>query len=213
MKSYVFLGPPGAGKGTMAQWLCQDYGFRHISTGDILREEMKQETALGLEARADIEAGRLIPDEVVTRMVRGRMNHGSAGIVMDGFPRTLNQARLLDDAMSEDGLSIDAAVLFEVDDETILKRLTARRICEQCGALFNLRYHPPKEEGVCDRCGGRLYRRSDDEEETVLNRLKVYREETAPVVSHYEQAGVLLRTDGTVPAPQNYQELRRVLEL
>lgn len=213
MTNYVFLGPPGAGKGTMAQRLCDEYGLKHISTGDILREEIKRETDLGVEAKEDIEAGRLVPDEVVTQMVLRRMDHDSAGVVLDGFPRTVNQARLLQKAMLENGLSLDAAVLFDVDDDTILTRLTNRRICEECGLLFNMRYSPPKKDAVCDRCGGRLYQRTDDTEETVKNRLKVYREQTAPVVAYYDEQGILWRADGSVSPSSNYEELRRILEL
>ena len=216
MSSYVFLGAPGAGKGTMAELLCARVGQAHISTGDLLRAEMKSGTELGLKAKAYVEKGTLVPDEVVAAMVSTKLGQGdvrSKGFVLDGYPRTVRQAELLDAALKDLNLKLDAVILFEVGEELILRRLTSRWLCKACGAIFNLLYLPPKQAGVCDKCGGALYQRADDSLETAKKRLVVYEKETSPLIDLYERKGLLLRVTGAEEKNTNFAVLSRALGL
>ncbi|MDA8066859.1 MAG: adenylate kinase [Thermaerobacter sp.] len=192
----LFLGAPGAGKGTQAALLARRLGVPHLSTGDLFRQAVREGTPLGREAQAYMDRGELVPDAVVVGMVRERLQ-GETGFVLDGFPRTLPQARALEEELAVLAAPLDAAVLLEVPEELILRRLTARRLCRSCGAVYHLEFHPPRIPGRCDRCGGELYQRDDDREETVRRRLEVYRQETAPVAQFYRDRGLLRQVDGT----------------
>lgn len=195
----VLLGPPGAGKGTQANLLKELFGIAHISTGDILREEMKNGTPLGKEVKKFVESGALVPDEVVTKIIENRLttksSGNSKGFMLDGFPRTQTQAEDLDKILGSEKSSIDYAVYFESTLPVIIQRLTGRRVCRKCGALFHAVNKPPKKAGVCDLCGGELYQRSDDNEETIKNRMSVYEKNTQPILDHYKKQGKLIRVD------------------
>ncbi len=216
MNKLVFLGPPGAGKGTFAEMLAGEFGLRHISTGDILRAEMKAGTPLGEVARESVVAGRLVADDVVAAIVANQLQNPEAkqrGFILDGFPRTVKQAELLAGSLAAGGLLLEAAVLFEADRELLLRRLTARRLCRACGKLFNLLYGPPRQEGVCDACGGDLYQRADDSLATATERLAVYDRETAPLIGHYESRHLLRRVDSGHSKAAVFAALRQELEL
>jgi adenylate kinase len=191
----IFLGPPGAGKGTQAGMVSKKLGVPQISTGDILRDAVRRETELGAKAKTYMDAGGLVPDDIMLSLVDGRLGQSdcAAGCVLDGFPRTLPQARALDKALAAAGRGIDAVILIEVDDEEVVRRLTQRRVCPQCKALYNLDATPPRVENTCDGCGVALVVRSDDAGATIRTRLKVYRDETLPLVEYYAGRGVLKR--------------------
>ena len=212
-KNLVFLGPPGAGKGTLSDPLMKAENLAHISTGDILRAEFKNGTELGNSAKSYMDAGKLVPDEIVAGMVAKRLasDDCKAGFILDGFPRTVPQAELLDKAMKEIGMTLDAVVLFDAPVDLLIQRLTARLTCRACGASFNKLFSKPKQEGICDSCGGELYQRSDDSLETAQNRLKVYQEQTAPLVAYYEQKNMLSKIDSSLPKDQGYAALVAVL--
>lgn len=194
----VLLGPPGAGKGTQANLLKELFGVAHISTGDILREEMKNQTPLGKEVKKFVESGALVPDEVVTKIIEGRLLRGQdqpKGFMLDGFPRTKTQAEDLDSILSKNQSPLDYAVYFESTLPVIIQRLTGRRVCRKCGALFHAVNKPPKKPGVCDLCAGELYQRSDDNEETIKNRIAVYEKSTQPIIEYYQKQGKLIKVD------------------
>ncbi|MHC4663932.1 MAG: adenylate kinase [Planctomycetota bacterium] len=193
----VFLGPPGAGKGTQAMRYCAEKKIPHISTGDLFREAVRSETGVGKEARKYMDAGKLVPDEIVIQMVMERLDQPDAkkGFVLDGFPRTVAQAETLDGVLKELGTDIDGAVTFEVADQAVVERLSGRRSCKDCGALHHVKFSPPKKEGICDSCGAELFQRSDDYAETIMVRLKEYHSKTAPLEDYYEKTGRLLRAD------------------
>ena len=198
MKKYmVFLGPPGAGKGTQAKRVVEKYGFKHISTGDMFREAVKNGTPVGLQAKGYMDRGELVPDDVVIGIVRERMQKGDLqdGFILDGFPRTVAQAEALDSILTEVSMPLDMVLNLNVDDDILIKRLTSRRVCRQCGAIYNVLFQPPKEEGVCDKCGGELYQRDDDNEESVKNRLEVYHSQTQPLIDYYDRKGLLHTVD------------------
>ena len=212
-KNLIFLGAPGAGKGTIAHEAVTKYRIAHISTGDILRGEVAAGTPAGKQAEKLINAGQLVPDELVAGMVRRRIAEPDCknGFILDGFPRTIHQAGLLEDAMDELGASVDAVVYFEVDEETLLKRLTARLNCSGCAAVFNKLSRPPAREGVCDYCGAKLFQRADDTLETAKSRLKVYYDQTAPLVDYYRQNGLLFVLDAG-PIPEMMAKVAAELE-
>ncbi len=194
----ILLGPPGAGKGTQAKRLVEKYGIPQISTGDILRAALKAGTELGREAKKFMDAGQLVPDEVVIGIIRERVKADDCkgGFMLDGFPRTIKQAEALDDVLAKMGSRIDHVVSIEVADAELIKRLTGRRTCPACGAGFHVMFDRPKVEGVCDKCGGRLIQRDDDNEATVTNRLKVYKAQTEPLIAYYKGKGLLRSIDG-----------------
>ena len=189
----VFLGPPGAGKGTQAKLLAERYQIPHISTGDILREVSRNGSSIGQKVRAFMQEGKLVPDEIVTTLVAERMKAKDAqkGFILDGFPRNKTQAESLDMLLTKAGLLIDLVVYFDTQEKTIVSRLAGRRVCKNFGANFHVVNIPPRTEGLCDLCGGVLFQREDDQEETVRKRLRVYQEETADLVGYYQNANKL----------------------
>ena len=194
----VLLGPPGAGKGTQAVRLVEKYEIPHISTGDIFRKNIKEGTELGKKAQEYMNAGALVPDELVVDPVKDRLQQDDCknGFLLDGFPRTIFQAEKLDEFLSESNLKMDIVINLKVEKEALIKRLTGRRVCKDCGASYHIVNIPPKKEGVCDICGGELIQRKDDNIETVENRINVYEEQTAPLIGYYKEAGSLVDFDG-----------------
>ncbi len=194
----VLLGVPGAGKGTQAKLLAQALGLTHVSSGDLFRDNLSRGTDLGLLAKGYMDRGALVPDDVTVAMVVERLSRPDCekGAILDGFPRTLNQAATLDTVLEERGQHVAIVPLIQVRDEEVIRRLTARRTCRQCGAVYNLVSEPPRVEGVCDVCGGELYQRDDDNPETVHSRLYTYYKETAPLVGYYFAKGLLVEIDG-----------------
>lgn len=194
----VLLGPPGAGKGTQAVRLVEKYEIPHISTGDIFRKNIKEGTELGKKAQEYMNAGALVPDELVVDLVKDRLQQNDCknGFLLDGFPRTIFQAEKLDEFLSESNLKMDIVINLKVEKEALIKRLTGRRVCKDCGASYHIVNIPPKKEGVCDICGGELIQRKDDNIETVENRINVYEEQTAPLIGYYKEAGSLVDFDG-----------------
>ncbi|RJP68542.1 MAG: adenylate kinase [Candidatus Abyssobacteria bacterium SURF_17] len=194
----VMLGPPGAGKGTQAVKVAKRYLIPHISTGDIFRAAIKEGTELGRKAKQYLDSGELVPDSVVTDIVAERIkkNDCAPGFLLDGFPRTLPQAEVLDTILRDNGCPLTAVINLTVDREALVKRLTARRTCSDCGENYNIMSKPPKKEGVCDKCGGKLYQRDDDKRETIENRLSVYENQTAPLVAYYQRSQRLVNISG-----------------
>ncbi len=190
----IFLGAPGAGKGTYAAQLCQQMGIPTISTGDILRANVKQGTSLGQEAKTFMDKGALVPDELVTRMLSDRLNADDVkkGFILDGFPRTIAQAQSLDVLLKEKNLNLNAVVNIDVPRDVIIRRLTGRRMCPGCSANYNVNTNmKPKQEGICDKCGATLFTRTDDNEDTIKNRLEVYEQQTSPLIAYYEKTGIM----------------------
>ena len=196
----IMLGAPGAGKGTQAKLIAEKYGLPHVSTGDIFRANVKEGTQLGLEAKKYMDQGLLVPDELTVRILLDRVSRPdcSAGYVLDGFPRTIPQAQVLEKALAELGDQIDFAIDVDVPDENIVRRMGGRRACVTCGATYHMEHVPPRTEGICDTCGGELILREDDKPDTVKNRLKVYHEQTQPLIDFYQKKGVLRAVDGTM---------------
>lgn len=194
----VLLGPPGAGKGTQAKLLQEKFAACQVSTGDILRQAVAEQTALGKEASDYINRGALVPDSVIVNLVAERLREKDCepGFILDGFPRTIPQAESLDAILKKMGLNLNCVLSVQVPEEIIIERLAGRRTCKNCGALSHMVFNPQKRAGVCDRCGGELYQRDDDREETVANRLKVYESQTAPLISYYRERGLLSEIDG-----------------
>jgi len=190
----IILGAPGSGKGTTATVLREKYSLAHISTGDIFRANIKNGTPLGVEAKSYIDKGALVPDSVTIRMVEDRLSQDDTanGYILDGFPRTLAQAEALDEILAKNGSSIDAVLSIVVDDEVIKDRVSSRRVCEKCGASYNVRFKPTKVEGVCDECGGKVVQRADDTAETVANRLETYYKNTKPLIDFYQGRGLIV---------------------
>lgn len=194
----IMLGAPGSGKGTQAQRLSELFGVPQISTGDLFREAVKNQTPLGREAKSYMDQGKLVPDEVVVGMVEERLKESDArsGFILDGFPRTLAQADALDQLLNKDGTKIDKVIEIQVDDEEVIKRLSGRRTCSSCNAMYHIEFNPPKEQGICDRCGGKLYQRDDDREDVIRSRLKVYHSQTSPLVDYYQKKGIMVKVNG-----------------
>jgi len=195
----IFLGPPGAGKGTQAKLIVRDYGIKQLSTGDLLREHRRQNSELGQKAQSFMDAGELVPDSVILGMVAAEFQTPELeqGYILDGFPRTVPQADGLDILLIQQGQQLDHVLVLEVPDTELIRRLTARRSCPQCGHIYNLVFNPPQTAGICDHDGMELIHRSDDTETTVLNRLAVYEKQTKPLVEHYEPQGLVRHIDGT----------------
>ncbi|AKG91352.1 Adenylate kinase [Geoglobus ahangari] len=210
----ILLGPPGAGKGTQAKRIVEKYGIPQISTGDMFREAVAKGTELGKKAKEYMDRGELVPDEIVIGIVRERLSQPDCekGFILDGFPRTIKQAEALDEMLDDMGKKIDAVINIVVPDEEILKRIVYRRVCKECGAVYNLIYSPPKQDGICDKCGGELYQRDDDKEETVKERLRVYKEQTEPLINYYSQKEVIYNIDGTKDIEEVWKQIESVLE-
>ena len=208
----VLLGPPGAGKGTQGVVLSQNYNVAHISTGDILREAVKGGTALGKKALVYMNKGELVPDEVVTGIVAERLAQKDArkGFILDGFPRTLNQALDLDKELKKISSGIDMVLYFEIPESAAIERLTGRRVCRKCGANYHIKNIPPKKEGICDKCGAELFQRPDDTIETVRNRLKVYEDQTRPLIEYYTKKGILKKVSGALDVKDLFKELCQI---
>ena len=209
----IMLGAPGAGKGTQAKMIADKYGVPHVSTGDIFRANIKNGTELGMEAKKYMDQGLLVPDELTVKILLDRVSQPDCkiGYVLDGFPRTIPQAEVLDKALAELGESIDYAIDVDVPDENIVKRMSGRRACVSCGATYHVVHVPPKKEGICDRCGSELILRDDDKPETVKNRLDVYHKQTQPLIDFYTKKGVLKTVDGTVDMQDVFKAIVAIL--
>ena len=208
----VLLGPPGAGKGTQAEVLTKKLLVPHISTGDMFRAAIKNGTAMGIEAKSYMDRGQLVPDEVTVGIIKDRIAQPdcSGGFLLDGFPRTIAQAEALDQLLADKG-GLDAVLNISVPLEKLVERLTGRRMCRKCGAIYHMLYNAPAKEGVCDACGGELYQRDDDKLETVTNRLDVYEAQTAPLIGYYEQQGKLFTVNGDQPINAVLADLGKAL--
>lgn len=205
----VLLGPPGAGKGTQAAKLIEKYNVPHISTGDIFRKNIKENTELGKKVQEYLNSGKLVPDELVVDLVTDRLSADDCktGFLLDGFPRTIVQAEKLDEYLEANDKKMNIVINLIVPKQTLIERLTGRRVCKSCGASYHVTNIPPKKDGVCDKCGGELMQRADDNLETVENRINVYEEQTAPLVDYYKKSGVLSDFDGEKPLDEVFAEI------
>ena len=209
----AFLGPPGAGKGTQARDLAQEWGVLHLATGDMLREAVSAGSPLGREAKGYMDQGALVPDDVIIRMMGERLGRADArpGFILDGFPRTIAQAEALAKLLKDLGQTLDTVVYFDVSEPELLRRLTGRRVCRKCGHTYHLVSNPPKRAGICDACGGELYQRDDDSEATVRNRLQVYQRQTAPLLDYYRQRNTLTTLAGEGPVAMIRDAIRKAV--
>ena len=209
----IMLGAPGAGKGTQAKKIAAKYAIPHISTGDIFRANIKNNTELGQKAKGYMDAGQLVPDELVVDLVVDRIKEKDCfkGFILDGFPRTIPQAEALDYALNNQNEKIDYAINVDVPDENIINRMSGRRACVGCGATYHIQFNPTKVEGICDACGEKLILRDDDKPETVKNRLSVYHEQTQPLIEYYSGKGVLKEVDGTQPMDDVFAAIVKIL--
>ena len=209
----IMLGAPGAGKGTQAKMIAEKYGIPHVSTGDIFRANIKNGTELGMEAKKYMDQGLLVPDELTVKILLDRVAQADCaeGYVLDGFPRTIPQAEVLDEALNRLGEKIDCAINVDVPDENIVKRMSGRRACLKCGATYHIAYAAPKAEGICDKCGAGLVLRDDDKPETVQKRLTVYHDQTQPLIEYYEAEKILATVDGTQDMERVFQDIIAVL--
>jgi len=209
----VFLGPPGAGKGTQAKVIADEKGIAHVSTGDILREAVAKGTDLGKKAKAFMDSGALVPDDLVVAMVAERLSRADCrrGFILDGFPRTIAQAEALAKTLERSGRKLDCVGYFKVDDDQVVERLSGRRICRRCGANYHVTFMPPAVPGKCDKCGGELYQRDDDRAETIRERLRVYYRETADLVSFYGKRGLLFEVDASLSPSEVTETVRRTV--
>jgi adenylate kinase len=209
----ILIGPPGAGKGTQAERLQADFQLPFISTGEMLRAHRKEGTDLGRQAERYMDAGELVPDDLILAMVAERLQDDDAqdGFILDGFPRTLEQAKALDKQLSELGRRVTTALQIDVPDEEVIRRLSGRRVCVKAGHNYHVEFDPPKRDGVCDQDGSRLIQRDDDKPEVIRNRLRVYHEKTAPLIDYYEEQGLLRRIDGTRPPAEVHDHIRAVI--
>ena len=210
----LLMGPPGAGKGTQAERLISEYGIPQISTGDMFRAAVKSGTALGKEAKSYMDKGALVPDSVTVGIVKERLAEDDCkkGWILDGFPRTTAQAAALDAILHDMGISLTAVLNIQAEKEGLVRRVCGRFVCRKCGASFHKEFRPPKQEGICDTCGGELYQRDDDKEETVKQRLSVYESSTAPLIDYYKASGVLYDIDGDKSMDEVYAQIVSALE-
>jgi adenylate kinase len=202
----MLLGPPGAGKGTQAKKIVAETGLVHLSTGDILRDEVARGTELGLSAKAIMDRGELVSDELIIGMIRGRIETATPGFLLDGFPRTIAQAKAL-----EAITPLDVAINIDLSREEVVRRLTARRVCRGCGVIYNVLFQPPATEGVCDACGGELYQRDDDKQDVIENRYSVYDQLTAPLIAFYRERGQLRDVDGARQSAEVFADIMAIL--
>lgn len=210
----VLLGPPGAGKGTQASAIIKKYNIPHISTGDIFRANIKKGTELGKKAKAYMDKGQLVPDELVVSIVKDRLLEDDCkdGFLLDGFPRTVKQAEALDEELTKMELKLDHVINIDVESDELIKRAVGRRICKNCGATYHIEFNPPKKEEECDVCGGELYQRDDDTEETVANRIEIYLKETKPLVDYYTKKGIIFSVDGKQAIEDVFKDIVKSLE-
>lgn len=210
----ILLGPPGAGKGTQARMIMEKYDIPQVSTGDILREEVKKESELGLSAKAYMDEGDLVPDKLIIDIILNWLHggKGAQGYIMDGFPRTVAQAVAFASALSERGEEINHVISVEVDHDELILRLGGRRTCPDCRAVYHVKFDPPAKEGLCDKCEGQLIQRDDDREETVINRLEVYSKQTEPLIDYYKCSGVFQPVDGKGSIKEIFQRVEKALE-
>jgi adenylate kinase len=210
----IFLGPPGAGKGTQAESICKDYNIVQLSTGDILRANRKQGTELGRKAQSYMDVGELVPDQIIIDMIKEELKKLELvnGYILDGFPRTVTQAEALGNLLTEMGQKLDTVLILEVPSEELVKRLTSRRTCRTCGKSYHLIYNPPKKDGICDVDGGELYQRDDDKEEPIRNRLKVYENQTKPLIEYYSAKNLADNINGLGKIDEIYSSIKTVLD-
>ena len=211
----IMLGPPGAGKGTQAAMLAERLGMPHVASGDLFREALKAETELGLMAKSYMDRGELVPDEVTIPMIRERLlkSDCDSGIILDGFPRTVAQGEALKELLAEQGKLIDAALFIDAPEDELVRRLSSRWTCRNCQSIYNIISNPPKKEGKCDVCGRELYQRSDDTPETVRNRIRVYREQTSPLIDYYRDEGLLITIESEGGIEQVHKKVLEALQV
>ncbi|MBQ7864415.1 MAG: adenylate kinase [Lachnospiraceae bacterium] len=210
----IMLGAPGAGKGTQAKKIAEKYGIPHISTGDIFRANIKNQTELGMKAKGYMDQGMLVPDELTLELIMDRFTNDDCknGYVLDGFPRTIPQAEALTKALADKNDAVDYAINVDVPDEAIVTRMSGRRACLACGGTYHIKFNPTKVEGICDACGGELVLRADDKPETVQKRLDVYHEQTQPLIDYYQTQNILKEVDGTLPLEDVFGAIIAILE-
>jgi adenylate kinase len=209
----ILLGAPGVGKGTQSENIVKKFSIIQISTGDILRNEVKNQTDLGEKAKTYMEKGELVPDELIIKMIENRISKTDCanGFLLDGFPRTIEQAKSFDQMLEQKGLKLDKVIYIDVNDDEIIERLTLRRVCPTCGAIYHLKNKPPKQDMICDICGSKLVQRSDDIKETVENRLKVFKEHTKPLIDYYEKQGKLSSVSGLGNVDEVFGRISKIL--
>lgn len=210
----ILLGPPGAGKGTQASAIVKRYNIPHISTGDIFRMNIRENTPLGKEVKSYLDDGILVPDELVVDIVKDRLKKSDCanGFILDGYPRTINQAEVLDKELAKMGTKLDAVINIFLDVQLLIERAVGRRLCKNCGATYHIKFHPPKQDGICDICGGELYQRDDDKEETVKKRIEVYLTQTKPLIEYYKDKDILVNIDGAQSIEDTFKEIINALE-
>ncbi|MBM7624002.1 adenylate kinase [Sporohalobacter salinus] len=209
----ILVGPPGAGKGTQAANLVDEFGVPHIATGDIFRSAIKNKTQLGKKAKEYIDQGQLVPDEVTIGIVEERLSEDDCqeGFILDGFPRTVTQADALNDILADLNIKLDTVLNIEVSEEEVVRRLSGRRICSECGASYHLEFNPPQDKNICDKCSGELYQREDDEPETIKERLEVYKEQTEPLINYYKEKGILKSINGEAVPQEVFTRIKQEL--
>ena len=209
----ILLGPPGAGKGTQASSIVAEYGITHISTGDIFRHNIKNETELGKKVKSYLDKGQLVPDELTIDLVWDRLSKDDCkkGFLLDGFPRTINQAEALQKGLEERGLKLDRVINIDVDKNILVKRLSGRRVCKNCGETYHVDNKPTLKDGVCDKCSGEVIQRADDNEKTVLDRIEVYEKQTFPLIDFYKNLGLILTVDGTLSIEDVFSQIKESL--
>lgn len=209
----ILLGPPGAGKGTQASSIVAEYGITHISTGDIFRHNIKNETELGKKVKSYLDKGQLVPDELTIDLVWDRLSKDDCkkGFLLDGFPRTINQAEALQKGLEERGLKLDKVINIDVDKNILVKRLSGRRVCKNCGETYHVDNKPTLKDGVCDKCSGEVIQRADDSEKTVLDRIEVYEKQTFPLIDFYKNLGLILTVDGTLSIEDVFSQIKESL--